>query len=203
MKKFFHGTILLGAAIVVALAIGLNGTAYAIPFGEGGVTTSVAGRDGALGDNNDSADDLNSGSYFGAEDWELLSKQETDPPDSIELTELVDIDLFVNPIANVQTGSWSINAGTWDDYDDLVIVLKDGRVAVNGYVYWSAYLLEDLCSSGTWDTGGTDGSIGLSHLAVYGSKGGGGGSIPDPAAVFLLGSASLIGFAGVRRKFKK
>ena len=28
-------------------------------------------------------------------------------------------------------------------------------------------------------------------------------SIPDPAAVFLLGSASLIGFAGGRRKFKK
>ena len=30
-----------------------------------------------------------------------------------------------------------------------------------------------------------------------------GASIPDPAAVFLLGSASLIGFAGARRKFKK
>ena len=30
-----------------------------------------------------------------------------------------------------------------------------------------------------------------------------GASIPDPVAVFLLGSASLIGFAGARRKFKK
>jgi hypothetical protein len=28
-------------------------------------------------------------------------------------------------------------------------------------------------------------------------------SIPDPAAIFLLGSACLIGFAGARRKFKK
>ena len=28
-------------------------------------------------------------------------------------------------------------------------------------------------------------------------------SIPDPAAVFLLGSACLIGFSGARRKFKK
>ena len=30
-----------------------------------------------------------------------------------------------------------------------------------------------------------------------------GASIPDPVAVFLLGSACLIGFAGARRKFKK
>jgi len=30
-----------------------------------------------------------------------------------------------------------------------------------------------------------------------------GASIPDPAAVFLLGSACLIGFSGARRKFKK
>lgn len=28
-------------------------------------------------------------------------------------------------------------------------------------------------------------------------------SIPDPATVFLLGSACLLGFAGARRKFKK
>lgn len=28
-------------------------------------------------------------------------------------------------------------------------------------------------------------------------------AIPDPAAVFLLGSACLIGFSGLRRKFKK
>lgn len=28
-------------------------------------------------------------------------------------------------------------------------------------------------------------------------------SIPDPAAVFLLGSACLLGFAGLRRKFRK
>jgi hypothetical protein len=28
-------------------------------------------------------------------------------------------------------------------------------------------------------------------------------SIPDPAAAFLLGSACLIGFTGLRRKFKK
>jgi hypothetical protein len=31
----------------------------------------------------------------------------------------------------------------------------------------------------------------------------GSASIPDPAAVFLLGSACLLGFAGARRKFKK
>ena len=65
-----------GILIIAGLTLGLNGAAYAIPCGLGGVSGSIACSNGPPGDSNDQVADLISGNYFGFDDWEFLQKQE-------------------------------------------------------------------------------------------------------------------------------
>ena len=60
-----------------------------------------------------------------------------------------------------------------------------------------------LHGTGYDDTAGLWNFTGNTLTGTTFSFSAGSASIPDPAAAFLLGSACLIGFSGLRRKFKK
>ena len=188
MKKLFLYSLILLASF--ALPFSIIGNAQALTICN---TSDVSGceecADGILNDSNVSADDLDG--YFGYDNWEYLSKQET--PGNLEGP--VDIGLVVTPTTGTNSGTYSFNPGTWSIYDYITVVLKDGDVAD---IKWFAYLLGDGNSNGTWTyPTGKD----LSHLSVYGRKGD--APVPEPATILLLGSG-LVGLAGFgRKKFKK
>jgi hypothetical protein len=203
MKKVFLYSFLILA--IITFTFGFEDVVHAIPCSAGSVTPSTSCTDGPSGDNNDSATDLNSGNYFSINNWEELQKWDVDPD---VLTTTVDIGFDIEPKANVGEGTWSINASAWSIFEKLVITLKDGNTGPPGFIYWSAYLLTDDSTSGTWHTGGVfdeekeEWSRALSHATIYGSRDD--VPIPEPATMLLLGSG-LIGLAGVGRKkfFKK
>lgn len=170
---------------VIALLI-MRGNASAIPCNIGYVDGSPNGinngsyacQNGAANDNNDSAADLNG--FFGLNGWTFLQGEDT--PGGLNTT--VDIGLQVSPDNNVPNGTWEFNSSVWDDYSNIVIVLKSGRGA--GNIFWSAYEVTSGDTSGDWNTGGR----GLSHLTVYGIRE---EQVPEPTALILLG----IGLVGV------
>lgn len=94
--------------------------------------------------------------------------------------------------------SWDLTGSGWQA---RYVAVKDGDSLGTG-IKWVQYEV----ASDQWITGGgtvstaLDGDGCISHISLYATRG---PSIPDPASVFLLGSACLIGFAGVRRKLIK
>lgn len=104
-----------------------------------------------------------------------------------------------------------------DGFFDVYVYFGSGSPTVQEATFYVSMNGTDLSianfADGTAATQSVDGNKGSFTVAAHlqttstpaGSEyvGGNPASIPDPAAVFLLGSACLIGFAGVRRKFKK
>lgn len=186
--------------IVFVLSLGLNGIVHALPCGIGSVDgggAPYACSNGVLGDNNVTAADLNAGiGYFESTDWLFLQKNET--PGPLE-TGAFDLALDVSPDANVASGTWKFGNSPWGTYEDILIVLKDGRINVQGGSIWyAAYLVDDGDISGNWDTGGR----GLSHLSVYG-RGDATNPVPEPSTMILLGSGLLGAGLYRRKKFRK
>jgi len=132
--------------------------------------------------------------YFGDSTWTELAKNEGRASSG-------NIGLVVTGVGD-PSGNWEFNpsSNTWGNYDQIAIVLKDGQVAVNGSIYWFAYLLDNETNpyTGTWEhPAGKE----LSYLSVWGTTGG--VTVPEPATMLLLGSGFLgLAFLG-RRKFKK
>jgi hypothetical protein len=181
--------------VFMVLLVLASSTAHAVPCGVGrGIYD--AGDNPLFTDcqngpgKNDSVDVFNDNSFFGFDDWEYLTRQET-PGD---LDEAVDIDLVIAPLGGAPDGTWAFNPDIWDIYGDIAIVLKDGKATDD--IYWSAYLLDTGVSSGFWEF---DGTKNLSHLTVYAR--GDATPSPEPGTVFLLG-AGLIGLAAFGRKKK-
>lgn len=131
---------------------------------------------------NASEDVLNAGTgFFNIDTWVLLDKTDDFVNGGIGLTGGTPGDL---------SGDFSFNASVWDSYQDVIIVLKDGGSITDPDTKWSAYLLMDAVSSGSWIY---DGTKELSYLAVYANP------VPVPAAVWLFASG-LLGLVGVARK---
>jgi hypothetical protein len=176
------------------ILLSMPGTASALPCSVGYVDGSANGvnngsyacQDGALGDNNDSASDLDG--FFGLNGWEFLQQEDT--PGGLITT--VDIGLEVDPDNNAPSGTWAFDASVWDSYSNIIIVVKDGRTPEN--IYWSAYHVTSGDTSGDWDTGGR----GLSHLTVYGVRE---EQVPEPTTLGLLGMG-LAGLGLMRRRLR-
>ncbi|MCG3115401.1 MAG: PEP-CTERM sorting domain-containing protein [Candidatus Manganitrophus sp. SA1] len=190
---------ILTTTLMTAISLGITllsvpGTASALPCSIGYVDGSANGinngsyacQNGAVGDNNDDASDLPG--FFGLTGWEHLQQEDT--PGGLITT--VDIGLQVSPDNNAPNGTWQFNDSVWDNYSDIVIVLKDGRTPEN--IYWSAYQVTSGDTSGDWDTGGR----GLSHLTVYGIRE---EQVPEPTSLALLG-IGLASLGLMRRRLR-
>lgn len=138
---------------------------------------------------NDSQKAMNSGDFFGISTWTLLEKVDDGGMDG-------SINLDVQSIGDV-SGSFSFDSSIWDDYEEIVVVLKGGKTADGSK--WSAYLLNQDVFEGFWIFGlGNKGQLKeLSHLTIYGSDS---VVIPVPAALWLFASGLLTLFAMSRRK---
>ena len=182
----------LSLTLFSVLAIMFSNTASAVPCADAtsGVfvnltdtpLTSIAQDciDGTT--SNDSEGVLNAGTgFFDINTWVLLDKTDDLVDGGIGLTGGTPGDI---------SGDFSFNASVWDSYQDVIIVLKDGGSTIDKNIKWSAYLLMDGVSSGSWIF---DGYKALSHLSVYANP------VPVPAAVWLFASG-LIGLVGVARK---
>ena len=106
---------------------------------------------------------------------------------------------FVQPRGS-STGSFSLAASLWDDYETIAIGFKFGTG--NKPDEWFVYLLNEFVSSGFWEfvnvfeRGG-----GLSHVTLYGGEERDDHNVPEPATLTLLGLGLLgLGFAKRRRK---
>ena len=194
MKKFKY---IWGTVLTIAVLLCMNNAAHAIPCGFGGVSDSTACQDGVL--NNDYVSiphTVNTENFFGFDDWIYLEKYDADT--KTQETN-INVGWTVTPSASWpdDNGDWSFFPTVWNTYQDVMIVVKDGRQ--EGDIFFSGYKLDNFIkpSSGTWDTGGSN----LSHLTLYAR--GAGTSVPDASIMFLLGP-SLIGL-GIfsRRKTRK
>ena len=178
---------------------------YALPCFQGSVSGSVLCQDG-LG-NNDFIDEpmaVNAQEFFGYDDWIWLEKYEAPDGDGPGVS-LINFDYgwTVTPDDGWadSSGDWSFNSSVWDDFEDVMIVLKSGNTIITEVIteisaYFSGYLLdnEGMPCSGTWDTGDKD----ISHLTLYAR---GPAPVPEPSTLLLLG-AGITGLAFYRRKKK-
>lgn len=182
---------LLTLSVIGSLAFGslFATAAFAVPCGVGYLTDSTACADGPSEVNNDSAEELNAGNYFGINTWEELSKDDGFGDIS------GNIDLLVDSVGDT-SGTWSFDPSVWDKYTSIAIVLKDGKYFEKDdeAIWWSAYLLTTGTSSGEWDFGQKNA---LSHFAVYGDP----SPVPEPATMMLFGTG-LVSLAGIARRRK-
>jgi hypothetical protein len=189
-EKMENVTKTLSLTLFSVLAIIFSNTASAVPCSDttSGVFDNLTDLNSISMDCTDgtSANDkesiLNAGTgFFNINTWVLLDKTDDLVDGGIGLT---------GGTAGDIAGDFSFNASVWDSYQDVIIVLKDGGSTIDKNIKWSAYLLMDGVSSGSWIF---DGTKALSHLSVYANP------VPVPAAVWLFASG-LIGLVGVARK---
>ncbi|PQO98346.1 PEP-CTERM sorting domain-containing protein [Massilia phosphatilytica] len=153
------------------------------------------------GNQNDNLALINSTGFFGTTNWLLDGKY-----DGLGGSTTDDSDLF-NFTGGALTGTYSYVGGT-PQPSQVMFVFKDGNDT-----NLVAYLLQSPYGSGTYSSPFTDPPFslegnsvlhGISHITVYyrpGEGGGdeGGGKVPEPATLALMG-LGLLGMSKLRRK---
>jgi hypothetical protein len=112
------------------------------------------------------------------------------PDQDLEGYLFVDIDNDDDRSAKV----WWDLTGT--DLEARYVAVKDGNPSADG-IYWVWYEVTEaqrIIGEGYVDTY-ANGAGAISNVALYG--------IPDPSIMLLLGSACLLGFAGLRRRLSR
>jgi hypothetical protein len=205
--------LLLGAGAASAFPCGVgyvDGNKTATPLtNPNGAGDDFACLNGPVNDNNDSAADLNAGSFFGRSDWVFYDK--IDPP-----TEgAIGGNSGILKISDLETSGGAVIAGNWEfllanfwtAFDDALIVLKDGGVNVDSgcrgncdSYFWSAYHVTNGEIDGNWAMDRRN----LSHISLYTHPGINPPTppdepVPEPGILSLLGA----GLLGMRAKFRK
>jgi hypothetical protein len=139
---------------------------------------------------------VNSEAFFGYADWAFLKKDD--------------------PLANGQTGTWSLSSDAWSNYANIMLIFKDGNDTT-----LLGFLLTPTFTSGDWDSPFTVAEFGVglcgydkngqpkepncdkikdvSHVSYYGRGTPSGEEPPpptrvsEPSALLLM----LLGFAGL------
>jgi len=180
MEKFKVGVFTFTLCVVIS-CISVS-PAHAIPCSPRlPVEGSIDCRDGAPGDDtlgsgDDKAFDLNAGVYFGFNDWVFLQLQ---GPSSQETAVDVGLNLVLfNPVM----GLWSISDTSWNDFENMTVILKSDTTSEDK-IYWSSYLLAENAWSGRWFSGRP-----LSSFSVFGRDAVG---IPEPATWGMLAAGLL------------
>lgn len=184
------------------------------------MTTDVTPTaDGCIGPEagNNGAESLNDITAFTFNDWDHSAKQNSDDGGFVFSTEFDDgFSLTITATQpNNATGTWSVDGGAIGDMD-FVLLFKTGNIDLpddckdgndtSGCEFigpgWVAYLMDGTASSGSYDLTSwvLDGNTKLSHVSLY--TRGGGGDVPEPAALGILG-LGLVGLGIARRRRQK
>ncbi len=140
---------------------------------------------------------VNAEAFFGITDWIYAGKHDID--EGQDELGTANIGLTINPDNN-QSGSWSINGDTWANWENVMLIFKDGNATT-----LVGYLLDGSSTSGTWlspfenppfDVRNTRD---VSHISAYVS--GERVNVPEPAPVAML--AFGIVAAGLVRRRKR
>lgn len=119
---------LLSTVFSMALAVGFNKAAYAVPCNQGSVSGSSNCQNG--GGNNDQLNSpltVNAQVFFGFDDWVYLQK---DNEGTLETATGMDFGLTVTPYNDswsASTGLWEFSSTLWDTYSNAMIVIKNGN----------------------------------------------------------------------------
>jgi hypothetical protein len=179
---------------IAAIGLLVAGAANAVPCGSFGVAPSLNCRDGT--GVQDSASLINTGSYFGANTWQLL-----DRVDRLGDGQNTDFWRVVGAAAGLPGGAFFLSAGIWNTYATLSVSLNGpgaqpiGSPADTPVVNWSLYQLVPGSDAYGWIYGATRTAspLRLSSITLYGVLREGVTRVTEPSTLTLL----IIGAAGL------
>ncbi|WP_303903619.1 PEP-CTERM sorting domain-containing protein [Thiohalomonas denitrificans] len=194
-KRALLGTTLIAGGFMLS---GANAATISCPASiEGNVTNTAACEysDTANQDflNTDPIT-VNQEAFFGFTDWEYADKADINGSISYDTTH----DIGFTITGDTQSGSWAIDGTAWNDWDDIMMVLKSGANTT-----LVGYLLAESATGGTWSSPFEDDPFGVgntrdvSHISAY-VRGDGGVTVPEPGPLALM-IGGLVGLGMTRR----